>query len=230
MNDEVVIETFLYVPLIIDIEETDILSYDINTGYLLTDDKELELIECNFELVKEMKKTVEKCIKLLEKVFNSKLQSCGSVSFLGGTLEVDRLLLSVEERGEDVDYIPVVMEFKRIDNRDLRRRVLAQLLEYMTAIHLDPRKVIEACKESGVDFDIDNLKKNIEERHIRGVILSEEIPEIVEKTIEFLNEELSNLEIYGIELKRLCSSDKEHKVIIPVNRCYNRGRKKEKEN
>jgi hypothetical protein len=191
------------------------LSYDINIGYLLTADKELELVECKFGLEDKLQETVEKSIKLLEKVFGTELLNCGKVSFPEG-LEADLILLSKEEREEGVDYIPIVLELKRMDNREIRREVLAQLLEYMTAIYLHPQQVIQACQNRGVNFDIENLKKNIEERRIRGIILSERIPEIVKKTIELLNEELSNLELYGIEFKRLCSSDGKYNVIIPV--------------
>jgi len=195
------------------------LSYDTNMGYLLTDDKELELAECKFELEKEIEKTIEKSIKLLEKMFSTKLLSCGKVSFLGGSLEADRVLLSIEEREGGADYVPVVIELKRMDNRELRREVLAQLLEYMTAIYLEPHRVIRACQDKGMDFDMESLeklKKNIEERRIRGIILSDKIPEILKKTINLLNEELDNPEIYGVELKRLCSSDGKYSVLIPV--------------
>ncbi len=193
------------------------MSSPINIGYLLTEDKELELHECMFELEEKLQETVEKSIKLLENIFGSELMNCGKVSFPSEGLEADLVLLNKEKHGESIDYVPVVIELKRIDNREVRREVLAQLLEYMTAIYLHPEQIIQACQNREVNFDIENLKKNIiEERRIRGIILSENIPDIVKKTIELLNEELSNLELYGIEFKRLCSNDGKYNVIIPV--------------
>ncbi len=191
------------------------MSYDVNIGYLLTDNKELELVECNFELEDKLQETVEKSIKLLEKVLGTELTSCGKVSLPQG-LEADLILISREEDKENTEYIPVVVELKRMNNREVRREVLAQLLEYMTAIYLHPEQVIQACQDSGANFNVENLKKNIEEHRIRGIILSERIPEIVKKTIELLNEESENLELYGVEFKQLCSNDDKYHVIVPV--------------
>lgn len=55
----------------------------------------------------------------------------------------------------------------------------------------------------------------MEQKRIRGIIVSDSIPEIVKRTIEMLNEQLQGLELYGIELKRYCSMDKEIRVIVP---------------
>ncbi len=192
------------------------MSYDINTGYLLTGSGELELIECSFKNEAKMQETVEKSIRLLEKVFNTELLNCGKISLSSGSLEPDLVLISREGDGENTEYIPVIVELKRADSRENRRKVLAQLLEYMTTVYLEPQQVIEACQKKGLDFDAKNLEKNIEGHRIRGIILSDNISEKIKKTIELLNGELENLEIYGIELKRLCTSDKKHSVIIPV--------------
>ncbi len=191
------------------------MSSEINIGYLLEDDKELELVECGFKLEEKLQETVEKNISLLEKIFGTELINCGNVSF-PENLEADLVLLSKEEREESVDYVPVVVELKRMDNREVRREVLAQLLEYMTAMYLHPEQVIQACVNREADFDVENLEENIKKLRIRGIILSENIPEIVKKTIEVLNGQLTDLELYGIEFKRLCSNDGRYHVIIPV--------------
>ncbi len=186
------------------------------TGFLVTGNKRLELIECNFILEEKFQETIENYIDLLEKLFKTELLNCGKVSFSSG-LEPDLVLLSKKDYGEASDYVPMILELKRMNNREVRREVLAQLLEYMTALYLEPENLIEACQSKEIDFDLENLRRNIENRRIVGVIVSESIPDIVKKTIEFVNEELSNTELYGVEFKRLCAVENpEYSVIIPV--------------
>ncbi len=186
------------------------------TGFLVTSNNRFELVECNFELEDRFQETIENYIDLLEKLFKTELLNCGKVSFSSG-LEPDLILLSRKDYDETSDYIPMIIELKRMDNREVRREVLAQLFEYMTAVYLEPENIIEACQSKGIDFDLDNLRRNIENRRIIGVIISESIPDIVKKTIEFANEELSNPELYGVEFKRLCAvGNPEYSVIIPV--------------
>ncbi len=186
------------------------------TGFLLSGDERFELVECKFELEDELQNTVENHVELLEKLFGVELLNCGKVTLSEG-LEADLVLISKEDYGDSTDYIPVIVELKRMENREIRRKVLAQLLEYMTTVYLEPERIVSACQNKGIEFDADILKKNIEERRIRGVIVSESIPNVVKKTIEFLNEELRNSELYGVEFKKLCTTEnEEYSVIIPV--------------
>ncbi len=185
------------------------------TGFLISGDKRFELTECTFNQETEIQKTIEDYVEPLEKLFGIKLFNCGKVQ-LSNILEADLVFIGRKDYDEGADYIPIVLELKRMDNREVRREVLAQLLEYMTSTYLNPEPVIDTCKSKGIEFDEDNLKENIEKRNIWGVIVSESIPDIVKKTIEFLNEELSSPELYGVEFKRLCTiGNREYSVIIP---------------
>lgn len=124
----------------------------------------------------------------------------------------------------DESGVPTLVEVKRSQDPRIRRSVVGQMLDYAA------RAVIEWTGESvrrdfeqtcslrdqdhqhalaeliGEDADVDAywalVSENLAKRRIRLVLVADEIPATTRKVIEFLNAEMVNTEVIGIEIKR----------------------------
>jgi hypothetical protein len=133
--------------------------------------------------------------------------------------------------------VPTVIETKLIDNREIRRSVLAQGIEYLSHLQtewsgdrfLEEAKEYWAKKEKafeqlvqekwGKEFDspyISQLQSNIDTANMRLIIAADSIPSELRRMIEFLNN-TSKFEILGLEVA-LYSDEKdlENKYLIPA--------------
>ena len=133
--------------------------------------------------------------------------------------------------------VPTVVETKLIDNREIRRSVLAQGIEYLSHLQtewssdrfLEEAKEYWAKKEKafeqlvqekwGKEFDLhylSQLQSNIDTANMRLIIAADSIPSELRRMIEFLNN-TSKFEILGLEVI-LYSDEKdlENKYLIPT--------------
>jgi len=133
--------------------------------------------------------------------------------------------------------VPTVVETKLIDNREIRRSVLAQGIEYLSHLQtewsgdrfLEEAKEYWAKKEKafeqlvqekwGKEFGspyISQLQSNIDTANLRLIIAADSIPSQLRRMIEFLNS-TSKFEILGLEVVLYCDKqDSENKYLIPT--------------
>lgn len=133
--------------------------------------------------------------------------------------------------------VPTVIETKLIDNREIRRSVLAQGIEYLSHLQtewsgdrfLEEAKEYWAKKEKafeqlvqekwGKEFDspyISQLQSNIDTANMRLIIAADLIPFELRRMIEFLNN-TSKFEILGLEVALYSDEkDPDNKYLIPT--------------
>lgn len=142
----------------------------------------------------------------------------------GGTLALDHLFV-------DADGTPVLVEVKRASNTEVRRLVVAQMLDYAANIAKhwapgearrvfeqesqvrDPAEVVtEFAGRPATDFWRD-VQDNLEAGRLRLVFVADELPESLVRLIEFLNEQMTRCEVLGVEVPQYLSDG--HQVLVP---------------
>ena len=137
----------------------------------------------------------------------------------GARWAIDHLII-------DQDAVPTLAEVKRGSNPEIRRAIVGQLLEYAahasrtwTADDLrrtfeesvnaqghDPAEVLGRLLRTDGDPDADgfweNVATNLSARRIRLLFVGDEIPAPLERVVEFLNEQMPNIEVLAIEIKQ----------------------------
>ena len=125
----------------------------------------------------------------------------------------------------DQDAVPTLVELKRGSNPEIRRTIVGQLLEYAahasetwTAQDLralfdshakargaDPRNEIEKLLQSDV-VDVEqfwtNVATNLSAKRLRLLFVADHIPDPLARVVAFLNEQMSNVEVLAVEIKR----------------------------
>ena len=145
-----------------------------------------------------------------------------------GEEEADRW--SLDHLFVDQDGIPTLVEVKRSTDTRIRRNVVGQMLDYAanavaywpiekirqsffdtcnemdvdpesTLIHfLDPRP--ETDEEDLIELFWNTVKQNLNASRIRMVFLADEIPGELRRIVEFLDEQMSEVDVFAIEVKQ----------------------------
>lgn len=124
----------------------------------------------------------------------------------------------------DQDGVPTLVEVKRSADTRIRREVVGQMLDYAAnAVAYWPLEKIQALVESaslgegaeadvllneflGEEADIDEfwqrVKANLASGRVRLVFVADQFPRELIRIIEFLNQQMSPAEVYGIEVKQ----------------------------
>lgn len=131
--------------------------------------------------------------------------------------------------------ILTLVETKLAENSEARREVIGQIIEYAanataawasgklrqyaTEFWIKQGKSIEnIVSETFEDIDIENLwdlmEDNLNDGRIRLIVAADEIRPEVRRMIEFLNHEMHNTEVLGLEL-RAYGDDAESLVLVP---------------
>lgn len=134
------------------------------------------------------------------------------------------------------DAVPTLVELKRGSNPEIRRTIIGQLLEYAahasetwTAQDLralfdshakargaDPRDEIEKLLESDV-IDAEqfwtNVATNLAAKRLRLLFVADHIPDPLARVVAFLNEQMSNVEVLAVEIKRF--TGKSGETLVP---------------
>ena len=126
----------------------------------------------------------------------------------------------------DQDGIPTFIECKRASDTRIRREVVAQMLEYaangVEYWNVDRlRQVASEVSQSrntsldeeiiellGDDADLtsvedywDTVERNLKERKVRLIFVADSTPKELRRLVEFLNEEMANIEVLAVEIK-----------------------------
>lgn len=125
----------------------------------------------------------------------------------------------------DQDGVPTLVELKRGSNREIRRTIVGQLLEYAahasdtwTAQDLqalfdrnakargkDSTDEIQTLVETdAIDAEQfwTNVATNLAARRLRLLFVADHIPDPLARVVTFLNEQMSNVEVLAVEIKR----------------------------
>ena len=137
----------------------------------------------------------------------------------GARWSVDHLII-------DQDAVPTLAEVKRGSNPEIRRAIVGQLLEYAahasktwSAVELrrtfedsvetkgdDPNEVLGRLLQTDGELDADefweNVATNLSARRMRLLFVADEIPDPLEHVVEFLNEQMPNIEVLAVEIKQ----------------------------
>lgn len=134
----------------------------------------------------------------------------------------------------DQDGIPTIVEVKRSENTEIRRKIVGQMLDYVAHASLFwnaeslSNRFAETCEELGVsteetlarlvdDEDIDgfweDVESNLRSKKIRLIFVADEIPSELKRIVEFLNEAMSSVEVLALEVVQYAGDDQT--VFVP---------------
>lgn len=134
----------------------------------------------------------------------------------------------------DQDAVPTIVEVKRSDNTEIRRKIVGQMLDYVAhaSIFWDAEtleeRFVETCDELGVspketliemvdDEETtgfwEDVEKNLRSKEIRLVFVADEVPSELKRVVEFLNESMQEVEVLAIEVVQYASGDET--VFVP---------------
>ncbi|MFD1513469.1 hypothetical protein [Halomarina rubra] len=134
----------------------------------------------------------------------------------------------------DQNGVPTIVEVKRSENTEIRRRVVGQMLDYVAhaSIYWDAEtlseRFIETCDERGLDPEEmlsevvgdgsvddfwDTVEKNLRSKKIRLVFVADDVPSELKRVVEFLNEAMQDVEVLAIEVVQYTSD--EESVFVP---------------
>lgn len=139
---------------------------------------------------------------------------------------LDHLLLSQ-------DGVPTLVEVKRSTDSRIRREVVGQMLDYAAngctywSVPTLRENYEAQCKKVGqnplvelysdqeaVDAYWDRVEANLRSRKVRLLFVADQIPDSLRRIIEFLNEQMADTEVLGVELHQY-TSDKNHRILVP---------------
>jgi len=145
-----------------------------------------------------------------------------------GRWSVDHLFL-------DQDGIPTLIEVKRSSDTRLRREVVGQLLEYAAnSMSYWPVEAIKAefegrCEKEDLDPYIEltdsvvldgdpdaywqRVETNLRAGRLRLVFVADVIPRELRKIVEFLNEQMTQTDVFAVEVKQYTGEG--HRSLVP---------------
>lgn len=129
----------------------------------------------------------------------------------------------------DQDGIPTLVEVKRSSNPELRREVVAQMLDYASnaVLYLKVEEIMEkvdddlSLTESFLDHDVTpeefwlKVKTNLQAGKIRMLFVAHEIPRELISVIEFLNVQMNPAEVLAVEIKEYIDGEDKIKTLVP---------------
>lgn len=126
----------------------------------------------------------------------------------------------------DQDARPTLAEVKRGWNSEIRRTIVGQVLDYAahasetwTAQELretfertaadrgeDPQEELDRLLQTGAEPDADefwdDVARNLDAKRLRLLFISDRIPDQLARVVTFLNEQMLNIEVLAVEIKR----------------------------
>ena len=133
----------------------------------------------------------------------------------------------------DQDAVPTLAEVKRGSNRELRRTIVGQLLEYAahaaqtwTADELRRTfeesnddadavlaELLQVDEEPDADTFWEKVATNLTARRLRLLFIADEIPDALEQVVKFLNEQMPGIEVLAVEIKQF--RGKSSQTLVP---------------
>ena len=126
----------------------------------------------------------------------------------------------------DQDAVPTLVEVKRGSNPELRRSIVGQMLEYAahaaqtwTADELrrtfessskdrssdpdeDLGRLLQADGEPDAEGFWERVATNLTARRLRLLFVADEVPDPLERVVEFLNAQMPHIEVLAVEIKQ----------------------------
>ena len=139
----------------------------------------------------------------------------------------------------DQDARPTLAEVKRGWNPEIRRTVVGQVLEYAahasvtwTAEELretfersaqdrdsDPQeelaRLLRTDTEPDADEFWDNVATNLAANRLRLLFISDRIPDELARVVTFLNEQMPDIEVLAVEIKRFQGESNQTQTLVP---------------
>lgn len=141
----------------------------------------------------------------------------------------------------DQDGIPTFVECKRADDTRIRREVVAQMLDYaangieywsmdrlrQVAAEMAERRGMSLDEEiaaltRGTEEEVDveeywkRVEANLRGRRVRLVFVTDSTPRELRRLVEFLNEEMTNVEVLAVEIRQFQRHDEPaQKALVP---------------
>lgn len=121
---------------------------------------------------------------------------------------------SIDHLYVSADAVPVLVEVKRSSDTRIRREVVGQMLDYASHASLwniDKLKSLALANNPGTDIleadDFwDEVAINLKAERMRLVFVSDIIPDRLVPIIEFLDNHLDGIEVYGVSLTKYQSN------------------------
>jgi hypothetical protein len=132
--------------------------------------------------------------------------------------------LALDHLFVDQEAVPTLVETKKASNREARRQVVAQMLDYASEAAItwsgDMLKgwFEQRCESSGLDAEQElaqfkpdledhgefwqRAKENLRDGKVRLIFACDEIPSSLRRIIEFLNERMDPTSVLGLEVRR----------------------------
>ncbi len=134
----------------------------------------------------------------------------------------------------DQDAIPTLVEVKRGESRRTRREVVGQMLDYAADATRtwDVEEIRRGFEESREDADDalgelldsdeepdadgfwERVRVNLAAKRIRLLFVADKIPDTLERVVTFLNEQMPNIEVLAVEIKRF-SGESQRQMLVP---------------
>lgn len=145
----------------------------------------------------------------------------------------------------DQDAIPTIVEVKRSTDTRIRREVVGQMLDYAAngvrywpvgelrdafdrttaerqkSLPEDQRKTadMELAEFLGDGADLEGfwakVAENLKTGRIRLLFVADEIPAELQRVVEFLNEQMTDTEVYAVEIKQYTDKDAGMRTLVP---------------
>ena len=131
----------------------------------------------------------------------------------------------------DQDATPTLVEVKLGSNPDARRKVVGQMLDYAAHAHtLDVAALRRAFENQsnaedllnnliGDKYDDDRtfweqVARNLKEKRLRLLFVADAIPDELARIVEFLNEQMPDIEVLAVEIKQFFTGT-ESQTLVP---------------
>ena len=131
----------------------------------------------------------------------------------------------------DQDATPTLVEVKLGANPDARRKVVGQMLDYAAHAHtLDVTELRRAFEKQSNADDLlndfitgryDNARtfweqvaRNLKEKRLRLLFVADAIPDELARIVEFLNEQMPDIEVLAVEVKQFIAGT-ESQTLVP---------------
>ncbi len=185
--------------------------------YLLEDDYALEMTNTPFENEDYLQRIIEKTPDLVARPTEGQTPPRHFLVKREKSAKApDSTELSLDHLIVDADGIPVLVEAKRGSNTQIRRLVIAQILDYACRASSWTAEELERdfkATNPNSDFELpkdfwDKVKKHLDDGEFRLVIAADDIPVSLRMLIEFLDKAMPKIEVYGVELRPYVSNGK----------------------
>ena len=137
----------------------------------------------------------------------------------GARWSIDHLII-------DQNAVPTLVEVKRGSNPEVRRTIVGQMLEYAAHATLtwtagelrrefenasiargvspdgELGRLLGADDEPDADGFWQDVATNLAARRIRLLFVADQIPDVLQRVVEFLNAQMPNIEVLAVEIKQ----------------------------